>query len=94
MAEVMGQSPTWGRLWGRAHTVMGSGGYAMGQSFTWGRLWGRAHSVMESGGYAVGQSPTWRSLWGRAPRGGGYGAELLVGEVMGQTQRYGDDAAL
>ena len=29
----MGQSPTWGRLWGRAHSVMGSGGYAVGQCY-------------------------------------------------------------
>ena len=42
VGEVMGQSPTLWRLWGRAHNVMGSCGCAMGQSPTWRRLWGRA----------------------------------------------------
>ena len=85
MAEVMGQSPTWGRLWGRAHSVMGSGGYAMGQSPTWRRLWGRAphrgrYMAEPHVGEVMGQSSYCDGvLWLR------YGAEPHVREVMGQS---------
>ena len=88
----MGQSPTWGRLWGRAHSVMVFRGYAMGQSPTWGRLWGRAPRRR---GY--GADP---ALWGRPSAMGQlqhYRADPLLWVppfAVGQMQCYGADPAL
>ena len=99
--EVMGQSPTWGWLWGRAPH---GGGYGAEPHI--GVVMGQAHGAVGSHGEVVGQTPH-RGRCGAEPAvrwglvgkfWGGYGAEcpidpqvILWGRpsAMGQTPLWG-----